>query len=164
MPMPSRHRLIFGVYLLVVIAIAQLIFGHFGLPGWPAFMAMIFFFIGEMDLKKVPHILVGGIFGIACLIPAVPIITALVPHIGLEFATLVFVLGIVYAIVALGETVPLLFNNYAFMYLTVGAVAAQAPQPNPYLWMAVTAAGGGLLIAGVLVIGKLLPAAAAHSS
>ena len=68
-------------------------------------------------------------FGIACILLATPIIGALVP---------------------------LLFNNFAFMYLTVTGIAAQLPEPNPYLWMAITGIGGGLLIAGVIGIGKLM--------
>jgi hypothetical protein len=62
----------------------------------------------------------------------------------------------VYAIVAFGAMLPLLFNNFAFMYLTVTGVAVQAPDPNPYLWMAVTGIGGALLIAGVVGIDKLM--------
>ena len=67
-------------------------------------------------------------FGIACILLATPIIGALVP---------------------------LLFNNFAFMYLTVTGIAAQLPEPNPYLWMAITGIGGALLIAGVVGLGKL---------
>jgi hypothetical protein len=62
----------------------------------------------------------------------------------------------VYAIVAFGEMVPMLFNNYAFMYLTVTGLAMHLPQPNPYLWMAMAGIGGGVLIAGVVGIGKLM--------
>jgi hypothetical protein len=156
MPKFDRQRLVFGLYLLVLIAAAVLITGHFKLPAWPAFMAMVFFFVEDMDAKKVPHILVGGMFGIACILVAAPIIGALAPLIGVEYATLVYILGIVYAIVALGVMVPLLFNNFAFMYLTVTGVAVQLPAPNPYLWMAVTGIGGALLIAGVVGIGKLM--------
>ena len=87
---------------------------------------------------------------------------ALAPLIGVEYATLAYILGVVYAIVAFGEMVPLLFNNFAFMYLTVTGIAVLLPEPNPYLWMAITGIGGALLIAGVIGIGKLmsLPAAA----
>jgi len=38
----NRQRLVFGLYLLVLIAVAELVAGHFKLPAWPAFMAMIF--------------------------------------------------------------------------------------------------------------------------
>jgi hypothetical protein len=156
MPKFDRQRLVFGLYLLVLIAAAVLITGHFKLPAWPAFMAMVFFFVEDMDIKKVPRILVGGIFGIGCILLAAPTIGALAPVIGVEYATLVYVLGIVYAIVAFGETVPLLFNNFAFMYLTVTGIAVQLPAANPYLWMAITGIGGALLIAGVVGIGKLM--------
>jgi len=162
----NRQRLVFGLYLLVLIAVAELILDHFHLPGWPAFMAMIFFFVEHMDRTKAPHILVGGVFGIACILLAAPTIGALAPLVGVEFARLAFILGIVFAIVAFGEMVPLLFNNYAFMYLTVTALATQLPQRNPYLWMGVAGVGGALLIAGVVGIGKLmsLPAAARSGS
>ena len=150
MPGFNRQRLVFGLYLLVLIAAAELVAGHFKLPAWPAFMAMIFFFVEHMDVKKAPHILVGGVFGIACILLAKPIVGALAPLLGVEMATLAYILGIVYAIVAFGEMAPMFFNNYAFMYLTVTGLAMHLPQPNPYLWMAVAGIGGGALIAGVV--------------
>jgi hypothetical protein len=156
MPKFDRHRLVFGLYLLVLIAAAVLVTGHFKLPSWPAFMAMVLFFVEDMDRGKVPQILVGGVFGIACILLAAPIIGALAPLIGVEYATLAYILGIVYAIVAFGAMLPLLFNNFAFMYLTVTGVAVQAPDPNPYLWMVITGLGGALLIAGVVGIDKLM--------
>jgi hypothetical protein len=156
MPAFNRQRLVFGLYLLVLIAAAELIAGHFKWPAWPAFMAMIFFFVEHMDVKKAPHILVGGVFGIACILLAKPVVGALTPMLGVEMATLAYILGIVYAIVAFGEMAPMFFNNYAFMALTVTGLAMQLPQPNPYQWMAVAGVGGGLLIAGVVGIGKLM--------
>jgi hypothetical protein len=154
----NRQRLIFGAYLLVLITIAEVVAGAFHLPAWPAFMAMIFFFVEHMDSKKVPQILVGAVVGVACILLAGPVVRALVPLVGLEAARLVFILGIVFAIVAFGEMLPLVFNNYAFMYLTVTALAMELPHPNPYLWMAVASIGGGLLIAGVMGIGKVMAA------
>ena len=156
MPKFNRQRLVFGLYLLVLIAVAELVAGHFKLPAWPAFMAMIFFFVEHMDVKKAPHILVGGVFGIACILLAKPVVGALAPLLGVEMATLAYILGIVYAIEAFGEMAPMFFNNYAFMYLTVTGVAMHLPQPKPYLWMAIAGIGGGLLIAGVVGIGKLM--------
>jgi hypothetical protein len=156
MPGFNRQRLIFGLYLLVLIAGAELIAGHFKLPAWPAFIAMIFFFVEHMDVKKAPHILVGGVFGIACILLAKPVVGALAPMLGVEMATLAYILAIVYAIVAFGEMAPMFFNNYAFMYLTVTGLAMHLPQPNPYLWMAVAGIGGGALIAGVVGIVKLM--------
>ena len=157
----NKQRLMFGLFLLVLIAAIELVAGRFKLPAWPAFIAMIFFFVEQMDVKKAPHILVGGAFGIACILLAKPIVSALAPLLGVELATLAFVLILVYAIVAFGEMLPMFFNNYAFMYLTVTGIAVQQPSPNPFLWMAITLIGGGVLIAGVVGIGKLMQAQAA---
>ena len=164
MPKFNRQRLIFGLYLLVLIAAAELVAGYLEIPAWPAFMAMIFFFAEHMDSRKAPHILVGGVCGIACILLAAPVIGALAPLLGLEFARLAYILGIVFAIVAFGEMAPLVFNNYAFMYLTVTGLAMQLPQPNPFLWMAVAGLGGGVLIAGVLGIVKLMSARATQAA
>jgi len=160
MPKFNRQRLVFGLYLLVLIAVAELAAGYLGVPAWPAFMAMIFFFAEHMNPKKAPDILVGGVAGIACILLAGPIIGALSPLTGFEVARLIYILGIVYAIVAFGEMLPLVFNNYAFMYLTVTGVAMHLPEPRPVLWMAVAGLGGGLLIAGVLGIVKFMSAGA----
>lgn len=157
----NPQRLIFGAYLIVLIALAELVIGHFALPAWPAFMAMIFFFAEHMDVKKAPHILVGGTFGIGLVIVAKLMVTGLAPLMGLELAKLTFVLVVVYAIVAFGEMLPILFNNYAFMYLTVSGLAAQLPNPKPLLWMAMAAIGGAALIAGVVGIGKWMARGAA---
>ena len=163
MPKFNRQRLVFGLYLLVLIAAAELSAGYLGVPAWPAFMAMIFFFVEHMNARKAPDILVGGICGIACILLAEPIIGALAPLMGFEFARLAYILGIVFAIVAFGEMLPLVFNNYAFMYLTVTGLAMHLPDPKPLLWMAVAGLGGGLLIAGVLGIVRFMSAGARAS-
>ena len=163
MPKFNRQRLLFGLYLLVLIAVAELAAGYLRVPAWPAFMAMIFFFVEHMNPKKAPDILVGGIAGIACILLAGPIIGALAPLTGFEIARLVYILGIVYAIVAFGEMLPLVFNNYAFMYLTVTGLAMHLPEPQPLLWMAVAGLGGGLLIAGVLGIVRFMSSGATAS-
>jgi hypothetical protein len=160
MPKFDKQRLIFGLYLLVLIAAFELVTGHLELPAWPAFIAMIFFFVEHMDIKKAPHILAGGAFGIALILLARPMIGVLAPVLGVEFARLAYILILVYAIVAFGEMVPLLFNNYAFLYFTVTGLAVQLPNPNPFLWMGIALVGGAVLIAGVVGIGKLMMAQA----
>jgi hypothetical protein len=154
------QRLTFGVYLIILIVIAELVFHRLNVPGWPAFMVMIFFFMEHMDPKKIPHILIGGLCGIACIVGAKFFITALAPSLGLEAATILFVVVVVYSIVAFGEMVPKVFNNYAFMYLTVSGVAAKLPDPNPFLWMAIELVGGIALLAGIVAIGKIMAARA----
>jgi hypothetical protein len=160
----DKQRLVFGVFLLVLIAAFEIVTGKLHLPAWPAFLAMIFFFVEQMNPKKAPHILLGGAFGVAAILAAGPMIGALAPVMGVELARLAFILVAVYAIVAFGEMVPILFNNYAFMSLTVTGLAVQLPNPNPFLWMAMGVVGGALLIGGVVLIGRIMMAMASPAA
>jgi len=159
----DSQRLIFGAFLMIPIILAEVVFGHLRLPAWPAFLAMILFFMEHMNPKKVPEILVGAVFGIACIILAGIFIKMLAPSLGLELARLVFIVVIVYLIVAFGEMVPMVFNNYAFLYLTVAGVAATAGNPQPIVWMAIALVGGAALIGSVVGIGRLMMGMAARA-
>jgi uncharacterized membrane protein len=160
----SKDRLIFGLLLIVLIAIGMIVLGRLKLATWPAFMVMIFFFEAHMDIKKASHIIIGGLFGIANLIGIKIFLEATGPSLGPELAKLVYVLVFVYAIVALGEVVPILFNNYTFMFFLVSAVAVLTPGPNPIEWMGVEVVGGILFIAGILGIMKVMGSLAARKA
>lgn len=159
----NRQRLIFGLFVLALIAITELIAGFFNLPPWPAYVAWVLFFIEQMNPKKAAPILIGAITAMALLLFA-PVGIALLAHvIGPDWGRLVYILAAVYAIFAFGEIMPLVLNNYTFMVLTVAGVALATPNPNPYLWLAVGAVGGAALIGTTILISKLLgPAAAEH--
>jgi len=160
----SKDRLIFGVPLIILVALGEIILGKLKLPSWPAFMVMIFFFEAHMDMKKAPNILVGGLFGIANLIIIKIFLEAAAPSLGLELTKLIYVIVFVYLIVALGEVVPVIFNNYAFMYFLVAAVAAKGPAPDVFAWMGVELVGGAIFIAAILGIVKILGALAAKKA
>ena len=154
----DKTRLIFGVFLLILIVIIDLFFHHFHLANWPAFMVMIFFFENHMNPKRAPHILLGGTFGILNLVLIGIFLKAVAPLTGVLTAKLVYVCLFVYLIVALGEILPYVFNNYAFMYFLISALAVkvQDPVPNPWLWMGIQLVGGALVIGGIMGIGKLM--------
>jgi hypothetical protein len=154
----NKERLIFGVFLLVLIIIIDLILHHFHLPTWPAFMVMIFFFEAHMDVKKASHIVVGGMVGILCFVLTGLFVKAFAPLIGLMTARLFFICLVVYAIVAFGEILPMVFNNYAFMFYLISGLAATVmdPAPNPWLWIGLDVIGGILVILGIVGIGKLM--------
>jgi hypothetical protein len=152
----NRRRLVFGLYLIALVALAQLAAGYFKLPGWPAFVALILFFIEHMDVKKVPAILLGALVGVAFVLLAPTAIAFLGRYLGPAWGQLAYILLAVYLIVAFGEMLPLLFNNYAFLYLTVCGLALETANPNPYLWAVVAAVGGAVLIAGAVLIGKIV--------
>jgi hypothetical protein len=154
------QRLIFGLFLIILIAVGEVFFDHFKLPAWPAFMVMILFFMEHMNVQKVPHILIGGLVGIACIILIKMFVTSLAPVLGVEVAKIIFILAVVYAIVVFGEILPQVFNNFAFMFFVVCGIAGLLPNPNPFLWMAIEVVGGSVFIAGIVGIGKIMAAMA----
>lgn len=146
----DAHRLRLGLFILAFIVVTELVTGHFKWPAWPAFVAWILFFIDHLDARKVPAILVGAVVGVALILLAPSAIGFLARVLGAEWGRLVYILAVVFAIVAFGETLPTFLNNYAFLFFTLSGLALGTPNPNPYAWAAMAVGGGGLLIAGSL--------------
>ncbi len=154
----NRRRLILGLYVLTLIVITELVTGHLGLPVWPAFVAWVLFFGEHMNRKRAPHILIGAAAGIGLVMLAPIVIGLLANLLGVEWGRLIYILAAVYAIFAFGEMIPLVLNNYAFMFFTVAGLALAAPNPNPRLWLLMEAAGGGLLIGATILVGRIIGA------
>lgn len=157
----DKSRLIFGFFLLILVVMFSLFFEHFHLPSWPAFMVMIFFIEAHMDIKKVPNIIVGGIFGLLSIIAVHILVTVTAGTLPETVAVLLYVSAFIYAIVAFGEMLPIVFNNYAFMFFLVAGVAAEAAKaagvkPEPTLWVSIEVILGGAITAGVVGILKLM--------
>ena len=154
----NRRRLILGLYVLALIVITELVTGHLRLPAWPAFVAWVLFFGEHMSPKRAPHILIGAAAGIG-LVMLAPIVIGLLAHLsGAEWGRLIYISAAVYAIFAFGEMIPLVLNNYTFMFFTVAGLALAAPNPNPQLWLLMAAAGGGLLIGAMIVVSRIIGA------
>jgi len=102
----SKDRLIFGVFLIIVVALGEIILGQLKFPAWPAFMVMIFFFEAHMDIKKAPHILVGGLFGIANIILIKIFLGVAAALWDWNWSLLVYVVVFVYLIVLSGKYCP----------------------------------------------------------
>jgi hypothetical protein len=154
----SRQNVLFGFLLVAFIIVFEIILARLSLPAWPAFMVMIFFFVVHEDPKLTPNILIGGITGIICVILIRKFIGALEPTIGAQAAKLLFIGLFVYSIVLLKDAIPYVFNSFAFMFFLVAALAAKTPNPDPYTWMGVELVVGGIFIAGILGINKVVAA------
>ena len=154
----TKRSLIFGFLLVAFIIVFEIIMARLGLPVWPAFMVMIFFFIAHEDIKQAPGILIGGFAGILCVILIGMFIDGLKPIMGHEAAKLLFIGLFVYAIVLLKDAIPYVFNSYAFMFFLVSAIAMQTPKVNPYVWMGIELVIGGIFILGILGINRLVAA------
>ncbi|HOW82523.1 MAG TPA: DUF1097 family protein [Spirochaetota bacterium] len=155
-----KKNLVFGFLLVAFIIVFEIALARLGLPAWPAFMVMIFFFVAHEDLKAAPGILVGGLAGIACVVLVKQFVHLLGPAIGHETAKLLFIGIFVYSIVMLKDSIPYVFNSYAFMFFLVSALAAQVPGSNPYVWMGVELVVGAVFIAGILAIARITAALA----
>jgi|SRR5271165_802284 len=157
----NRRRLILGLYVLALIVVIELATAHLKLPAWPAFVAWVLFFGEHMNPKRAPHILIGAAAGIGLLLLAPTAIGWLALGLGAEWGRMVYILAAVYAIFAFGEMIPLVLNNYTFMFFTVAGLALATPNPNPYVWLFMEAAGGGFLIGATIIVCKFIGAPAA---
>lgn len=154
----KKERLVFGIYLLILIVIIELILHHFHLPTWPVFMVMIFFFESHMNRDRAPHLIIGALVGVCCYVLTVQFVELAAATLGIQASRLIFICTVVYAIVAFGEIIPMVFNNYAFMFYLVSGLAArvQGGEPQPLVWMAVIVVGGLAVIASILAIQRLV--------
>jgi hypothetical protein len=121
-------------------------------------VAWVLFFGEHMNPKWTPHILLGAAAGIRLVMLAPIVIGLLACFIGAEWGRLIYILAAVYAILAFGEMIPLILNNYTFMFLTIADLALAAPGPNPQLWLLMGLAGGGLLAGATIVAGRVMGA------
>jgi hypothetical protein len=150
----NRGRLLFGLVVLAFIVIAEFVTASLKIPGWPAYVAWVLFFIEQMNPKKVPSILIGAAAGLGLILLAPFAIGFLARWFGPDWGRLIYVLLAVYSIFAFGELIPLVLNNYTFMFVTVAAIALGTPNPRPGLWLLVAEVGGGILIGGMLLVVK----------
>jgi hypothetical protein len=147
----SLHSVVFGFLLVAFIIVFELILARLGLAAWPAFMVMIFFFVAHEDVSMAPHILIGGLAGILCVVLIAQFKLMAEPYLGEEAAKLAFIGIFVYAIVLFKDAVPYVFNSYAFMFFLVAALAGGA-KGTPWTWMGVELVFGSIFIAGVLAV------------
>ena len=150
----KKEKVTFGILLILLIIIAELAIHYFAIPGWPAFAVMVFFFLGHANKKIIKEILFGGVFGITCCV--------LSHNFNLLFGTItsdftakvIFVCIFVFSIVLFKDVLPVIFNDYAFMFFLISSLAGA--YNNPILIAGVELVGGSFLIAGVILIKGVL--------
>lgn len=147
----SKQKLITGVLLLAIIVVLEWVLHHFKLPTWPVFMVMVFVFMSHQDNKEIPKILAGGAFGIYNFVILKAWMGMTAALFGTWESSIAYVCIFVFCIVLFMDILPVIFNNYAFMYFLVTAVAASLPSPNPILWIGCELIGGAAVV--ILLIG-----------
>ena len=154
----TKKNVLFGFLLVAFIIVFEIIMAAVSLPAWPAVMVMIFFFVVHEDIQQAPHILIGGLAGILCVVLSELFIDVLMPVMGHEAAKLLFIGLFVYAIVLLKDALPYVFNSYAFMFFLVSAIARPAATVSPFVWMAIELVVGVIFILGILGINRIVSA------
>ena len=94
--------------------------------------------------------------GIVCAVLIGIFIDVLKPVMNHEAAKLLFIGLFVYAIVLLKDTIPWVFNSFAFMFFLVSSIALQATNANPYVWMGVELVVGVIFILGIEGMNRLV--------
>ncbi len=163
--LPLSARVVFGVLLVLEVLIAIFALEAMHLATWPAFVAMIMFFIVHENVKEIKNIIIGGAFGITnfflCMLfvsstaysfASFGNMTKLIP-------VMIYVAIFVFLIVLLTQKLPWLFNSYAFMYFSVAFADLASFMANHNIWiywLAVEVVAGTLLILGVVGIQKFV--------
>jgi len=175
--LPLSLLSVFGVLLVLEVLVTIVILeGLLHVKSWPAFVAMILFFVVHQNRKEIPNIVIGSAFGILNFFLCMLFVSAVAPAFGgpEELAQLIsvmiYVAVFVFLIVVLAERLPWLFNAYAFMYFTVAFADLASFLENNIVWiywLAVELIGGTLLILGVLgisvVVAKMMAKRAAKA-
>ncbi len=136
----AKPRMLFMVVILLTIVVGEYILHPNHWDTWPAFMCMVFFFCVHRDFKQMPHILIGGAFGIFQIWLIKKWYAVMVPVFGGDLAKytdphtqhalftskLIYILIFVALIVLLKDTIPHLFNDFTFMFFIAAGIAAGA--------------------------------------
>ncbi|SHF30937.1 hypothetical protein SAMN02745218_01938 [Desulfofundulus australicus DSM 11792] len=165
---PFSAKIVLGILIVALVLVSLIIFETYHIPSWPAYVAMILFFIVHENVALVPNIIVGGAFGIFCFFLLEVFLKATAPLMGgILIPVLIFVGVFVFLIVLLTDYLPYLFNSFAFLYFTISILASESAHNNPMAWvtwLATEVIGGLLLILGVIgsfkVLGNMLRSAA----
>jgi hypothetical protein len=150
---PSTKALVvIGIIVAFWLLVTLVILGVFGIKeGWPAFLTLpLFFLIGGTDKKQLVNIFAGGAVGIllAAVIPLA--VKFLVTSAGLDqtLGILIVVGLLVFIIIALGGSIPMLFSNFTFVYFTAALIPAKQAT---IAWLGTLVLGGGFFLGTCLL-------------
>lgn len=135
-----KSKMLYTIVILLTIVVGEMILHPNHWDTWPAFACMVFFFCVHRDFKQGPNILIGGAFGILQIYLIKLWYGVSVPWFGgdmskytdphtqhaLFTSKLIYILIFVFLIVLLKDAIPLLFNDFTFMFFIIAGVAAGA--------------------------------------
>lgn len=141
--------LISGIWLCVTLFVLNLC----GVSiGWPAFMPFVLFNLTGWKTSEVKSIFLGGGAGLLLGGIALKGIFLIIGRTGIFYTYLIPIFIAIFLLVALGDVIPVLFNNYTFCFYTI---AFATPEQETLKWILIMLLGGGFYFGGMLMFIKL---------
>lgn len=141
--------LISGVWLCVTLFILNL----FNISiGWPAFMPFVLFNLIGWKTTEVKPIFGGGVVGLLLGGVALKGIFLIIGRTGIFYTYLIPIFIAIFLLVALGDILPVLFNNYTFCFYTI---AFATPEQETLKWILIMLLGGGFYFGGMFMFIRL---------
>jgi len=142
---------IFALMITIVIFLLSL----FNIKdAWPATIALLFFFEGKAETGNLKKIFLGAATGLILASFLPKCVKIMTPVFGNEPGILLTVFFFIFLIIALGNLVQLIFNNYAFCFFTIALIYQEQ---DTISWMLSLLLGGGLLVGSSYLFIKYLP-------
>ena len=153
---PGKEEFLTTLFILIWVILLNIAAIKLGLTAWPMFFTSIFFFLEGVDLRKLPNIFLGATVGLLMALALQAGTYALAPSLG-DHPAVFLVLGALLTLTILGGAFcPLIFNNFAFAYLTVATIHFDAISWSAIgnhllvLWL-----GGAVIVGGAVCILRL---------
>jgi hypothetical protein len=169
---PTKALVYIGLFVGIWLAVTMVLMTAFKISlGWPAYLTLPLFFLAGNDAKQLLNLFVGGAVGIILAACFFPIYAMLTPALGAQLTPLVIIFIIIFLIIALGNAVPMVFNNFNLVYFTAAigfytifygiAAVTKTPYalvPETLKMVVVMIVGGAFFTGGTLLfIQKAIP-------
>jgi hypothetical protein len=155
---PTKAMLYIGLFVGIWIVVCLVILGALKIEsGWPAFLTLPLIFLAGPTKDNVSKCFVGGASGLIITWLVTPVVAFLATSAGLGMtpAILLTIFLVLFVIIGLGSTVPMVFNNFNLIYFTVAIIF---PEQHTLLWIALLFLGGLVFTGGTLLfVQKALP-------
>ncbi|PKM94963.1 MAG: hypothetical protein CVU84_08545 [Firmicutes bacterium HGW-Firmicutes-1] len=149
----SRGTIIAAFISGVWLCLTLFILGLFKITiAWPAFMPFVLFTLIGWKTDQIKNIFCGGVVGILMGGLVLKGIYLVIGKTGVYNTLLIPIFIAIFLLVVLGETLPMLFNNYTFCFYTI---TFASPQQDTLQWLIVMLLGGAFYFGGMLMLLRL---------
>ncbi|MGF1684571.1 hypothetical protein [Photobacterium minamisatsumaniensis] len=152
-----------------LILIASMMFGtvvlhELHLAPWPAFLAVIFYFIFDFNNAKLKMIFCGSIVGLGFGYVFSFILPMLIASFGPSIGYYILIAVSLLLVLGLGALAHDYFNPITFAYGLLGLLYIDSAQQSSHIWLLTLLLGGGFIIFCVnYAVTKVIPKVLSHT-